>query len=133
MLCKARRGGSFDVRTEGIHKGTLEEHPYKQDCRFTASIRASPELLARFTAACAARDVVVVAAANAKGAIEVTRAGLSAGAPAGVIPWDVVKAVAPAVFGRCTSVAAAKGGAPRTISTHMPATLPSRCSPPPPP
>ena len=40
-------------------------------------------------------------------------------------PWEVVKAVAPAVFGRCTSVAAVKGGAPRTISTNTP--------PPPPP
>ena len=72
--------------------------------------RLSCELLARFTTACAAKGVVVVAAANAKGAVKVTKAELSADAPAGVIPWDVVKAVAPAVFGRCTSVAAAKGG-----------------------
>ena len=51
------------------------------------------EVLARFTATCAAKGVVVIAAANAKGAIEVTRAVLSAGAPAGVTPWDVVIAL----------------------------------------
>ena len=81
--------------------------------------RLSCELLARFTTACAAKGVVVVAAANAKGAVKVTKAELSADAPAGVIPWDVVKAVAPAVFGRCTSVAAAKGGR-STIDSHGP-------------
>ena len=80
--------------------------------------------LAQFTTACAAENVEVIAAANAKGAVVITKATRSAGAPAGVLPWEVVKAVAPAVFGRCTSVAAvkggAKGGAPRTISTNTP-------------
>ena len=53
---------------------------------FTPEHATSPELLARFTATCAAKGVVVIAAANAKGAIEVTRAVLSAGVPAGVTP-----------------------------------------------
>ena len=87
---------------------------------FTPEHAASPELLAQFTAACAAKSVMVNAAANAKGAVVITKATRSAGAPASVVPWDVVKAVARTVFGHCTSVAAVKGGAPRPISTNTP-------------
>ena len=84
---------------------------------FTPEHAASPELLAQFTAACAAKYVMVNAAANAKGAVVITKATRSAGAPASVVPWDVVKAVARTVFGHCTSVAAVKGGR-ATIESH---------------
>ena len=87
---------------------------------FTPEHAASPELLAEFTTTCAAKSVMVNAAANAKGAVVITKATRSAGAPASVVPWDVVKAVARTVFGHCTSVAAVKGGAPRPISTNTP-------------
>ena len=82
--------------------------------------RLSSSLLAEFTATCAAKSIMVNAAANAKGAVVITKATRSAGAPASVVPWDVVKAVARTVFGHCTSVAAVKGGAPRPISTNTP-------------
>jgi hypothetical protein len=96
---------------------------------FTTTLVASPELVAQFTTACAAENVVVTAAANAKGAVVITKATRSAGAPAGVLPWEVVKDVAPAVFGRCTSVAATKGGAPRPISINTPPPPPPRRHP----
>ena len=53
------------------------------------------ERIAALTAACAAKGVEVVAAANAKGHVEITKAVLGRGAAAGIVPWAVVKAAAP--------------------------------------
>ena len=42
--------------------------------------------------------------------MEIASAEPGPGAAAGVVPWAIVKDVAPGIFGQCTSVAAAKGG-----------------------
>ena len=48
-----------------------------------------------------------MAAANAEGHVEITKAVLGRGAAAGIVPWAIVKAAAPGIFGPCTSVTAA--------------------------
>eukprot|EP00900_Chrysochromulina_parva_P006138 jgi/Chrpa1/15525/Chrysochromulina_OHIO_Genome00019631-RA len=63
-----------------------------------------------FTAACAAKSVLVVATANDEGHVEIARAEPGPGAAAEVVPWAIVKAVevvpwaivkavAPGIFG----------------------------------
>ena len=47
--------------------------------------------------------------ANDEGHVEIARAEPGPGAAAGVVPWAIVKAVAPGIFGPCASVAAAEG------------------------
>ena len=78
--------------------------------QFAPTKRPTDERLAALTAACAAEGVEVVAAANDKGHVVITKAVLGPGSAAGVSPWDVVKAAAPRIFGPCTSVTAAEGG-----------------------
>jgi hypothetical protein len=85
--------------------------PKKKNWRkFNPTTRATDALLGAFAAACAAQNVVIAASTNAAGEIEIASAALGAGAADGVNVWDVVGAVAPRIFGECTSVAAAKGG-----------------------
>ena len=77
--------------------------------KFTPTMRPTDERIAAFTAACAAKGVLVMATANDEGHVEIARAGPGPGAAAGIVPWAVVKAAAPGIFGPCTSVTAAKG------------------------
>ena len=86
--------------------------------KFAPTVRPTDERLAALTAACAAEGVEVVAAANDKGHVEITKAVLGPGSAAGVSPWAVVKAAARRIFGPCTSVTAAEGG-------HAKGTLPA--------
>ena len=71
--------------------------------------RPTHALFEAFAAACAAKGVLVVATANDEGHVEIARAEPGPGAAAEVVPWAIVKAVAPGIFGPCASVAAAEG------------------------
>ncbi len=89
-----------------------------------------PEWIAAFTAACAAKGVLVVATANDEGHVEIARAEPGPGAAAGVVPWAIVKAVAPGIFGPCASVAAAEGwrASARAMGEHPPEPRPAQAA-----
>ena len=73
--------------------------------KFTPTKPPTAERIAALTAACAAKGVLVVATANDEGHVEIASAEPGPGAAAGVVPWAIVKDVAPGIFGQCTSVA----------------------------